>query len=294
MRTVRLSNMQRWGSNVGIGCALALVAMFALAGSRTTSPGGATLIGVLIAVAAALAVPHTYWLREDEDGLTLVRLLVPRRYAWSEIRGLAMEFAEETETSGHHVTLRLRLLDPPGRFWGPSLGRLDVTGDDRPRGVEPPALAELFAVFGRHGLPVDDPEFADTVLHVYGLPPTPPQPVRSVPVGPVPAADQAYADAPGVEEEEKALAALRTTVKSPPRKRRVHLLRIAARADRVALAGGDADCGQVVAARIAAGNLTEHDGVTADGDGAREYVRQQYLAWSRSSVVRDDGRRGGR
>ncbi|MEU1285059.1 hypothetical protein [Kitasatospora sp. NPDC005856] len=286
--------MQRWGGNIGIGCALAMVAMFALVGAGATSPGKATLIGVLIAVAAALAVPHTFWLREDEDGLTLVRLLVPRRYAWSEIRGLAMEFHEEVETSGHHVTLRLRLADPQGRFWGPALGRVDVTGDDRPRGVEPPALAELFAVFGRHGLPVDEPEFADTVLHVYGLPPMPPPPVRSVPVGPVPAAAQAYADAPGVEEEGQALAAVRTIVKSPPRKRRAHLLRTAARADRIALAGDDADRGEVAAARIAAGNLTEHDGVTADGDGAREYVRQQYLEWSRSAAAGRDGRRAGR
>ncbi|MFD4656981.1 hypothetical protein ACFWP2_15300 [Kitasatospora sp. NPDC058444] len=286
--------MQRWGSNIGIGCALALVAMFALVGSGAAGPGGATLIGVLAAVAAAIAVPHSYWLREEEDGLTLVRLLVPRRYAWSEIRGLAMEFEEETETSGHHVTLRLRLVDPQGRFWGPVLGRVDVTGDDRPRGVEPPALAELFAVFGRHGLPVDDPEFADAVLHVYGLPLTPPQPVRTVPVGPVPAADRAYADAPGVEAEEKALATVRSTVKSPPRKRRAYLLRTAARADRIALAGGDADRDQVVAAWIAAGNLTEHDGVTADGDDARAYVRQQYLAWSRSSADPRDGRRAGR
>ncbi|MFD5438479.1 hypothetical protein ACFWJ4_40820 [Kitasatospora sp. NPDC127067] len=37
-------------------------------------------------------------------------------------------------------------------------------------------------------------------------------------------------------------------------------------------------------ARIAAGNLTEHDGVTADGDDARAYVRQQYLDWRRTSA----------
>ncbi|MET8546626.1 hypothetical protein ABZW03_39340 [Kitasatospora sp. NPDC004799] len=284
MRTVRLSFMRQWGGNIGIGCALALVAMLALAGAGVAGPGEATLIGVLVAVAAAFAVPHTYWLREEEDGLTLVRLLVPRRYAWSRIRGLAMEFAEETETSAHHLTLRLRLVDPPGRSWGPVLGRVHVTEDDRPRGVEPPALAELFALFGRRQLPVDRPEFADAVLDVHGLPRMPPPPVRSVPVGPVPTAAQAYADAPGAEEEERALAGRRSTPKSPPRTRRAHLLRTAALADRLALAGGDADRDQVVRARIAAGWLTEHDGVTADGEDARGYVRQQYLEWSRTSA----------
>ncbi|MFJ6617663.1 hypothetical protein ACIQOW_08830 [Kitasatospora sp. NPDC091335] len=283
--------MRQWGGNIGIGCALALVAMFALVGSGAGSPGEATLIGVLIAVAAAVTVPHTFWLREEEDGLTLVRLLVPRRYAWSEIRGLAMEFEEETETSGHHLTLRLRLVDPPGRFWGPQLGRIGVTGDDRPRGVEPRALAELFAVFGRHGLPVDQPEFANDVLHVRGLPPLPPRPVPVVPAGPVPTAAEAYADAPGVEQEEKDLAGRRSATRSSPRRRREYLLRTAARADRLALAGGDADREQVAGARIAAGYLTEHDGVTADGDETRAYVRQQYLDWRRASA---GARRGDR
>ncbi|MFD0408896.1 hypothetical protein [Kitasatospora sp. NPDC127116] len=284
MRTVRLAFMRQWGGNIGIGLVLAVVAMPALVGSGATGPGEATLIGALIAVAVAVAVPHTCWLREDEQGLTLVRLLVPRRYPWSEIRGLVMEFGEEVETSGHHVTLRLRLADPPGRFWGPQLGRIGVTGDDLPRGTEPRALAELFAVFGRRGLPVDRPEFANEVLHVRGLPPLPSRPVRTVPAGPVPTAAQAYADAPGVEEEEKDLAARRSTAKSPPRKRREYLLRTAARADRLALADGDEDMGQVVGAWIAAGHLTEHDGVTADGDDARAYVRQQYLDWRRTSA----------
>lgn len=51
---------------------------------------------------------------------------------------------------------------------------------------------------------------------------------------------------------------------------------------------------QVVRARIAAGELTEHDGVTADGDDARAYVRQQYLDRCRTSAGRGSGRRGGR
>ncbi|MFJ7906736.1 PH domain-containing protein [Kitasatospora sp. NPDC096204] len=286
--------MRQWGSNIGIGCAVAVATMFALGGSGATGAGTATFIGVLIGGAAAAGVPHTFRLREDEDGLTLVRLLATRRYAWSEISGLAMEFGEEVETSGHHVTLRLRLVDPPGRFWGPQLGRIDVTEDDRPRGVEPRALAELFAVFGRHGVPVDQPEFANAVLHVYGLPPLPPQPVRQVPAGPVPTAAEAYADAPDVAQEEKDLAARRSTVKSPPRKRREHLLRAAARADRIALAGDDGDPHEVVRARIAAGELTEHDRVTADGDGARRYVRQQYLDWRRTTAEPRRGRRTAR
>ncbi|MFB7129266.1 hypothetical protein [Kitasatospora sp. NPDC056273] len=294
MRMVRLSYMRRRVDIIGVGCLLALVTVIVLGESGLADPGTAVLVGALVAGAVAVGVPHTFWLREEADGLTVVRLLVPRRYAWSEIRGLAMEFDEEEETSVHRVTLRLRLVDPPGRFWGPLLGRFDVTDDDRPRGLEPRALAELFALFGRHGLPVDRPEFADDVLHTRGLPPTPPPPVRSVLAGPVPTAAEAYAAAPGVAEEQTYLAACRSTAKSPPRKRRAHLLRAAAQADRIALAGGDADREQVVWARISAGYLCEHDGVTAStDDDARSYVRQQYLDWRRASAdprrVRRDG-----
>ncbi|MFE4518536.1 hypothetical protein ACFRMQ_30640 [Kitasatospora sp. NPDC056783] len=295
MRTIRLSAMHQWGSNIGIGCALALVSAVALGGSGATGPGTATLIGVLIAVGVAAGVPHTFWLREEESGLTLVRMLVPRHYAWSEIRGLALEFHEEIETSGHEVILRLRLTDPPGLFWGPVLGRVDVTEDDRSRGFEPVALAELFAVFGRRGLPVEQPEFANAVLGLHGLPRLPPEPLRGVPVGPVPTAEEAYADAPGVEEEERRLAAWRTTEKSPPRKRREYLLRGAALSDRTAaLAHEETVLAKAGQARFAAGRLTEHDGVTAaDGEDARRYVRQQYLAWSRAATDRRR-RRGGR
>ncbi|MGW1173562.1 hypothetical protein ACWD4P_07555 [Kitasatospora sp. NPDC002543] len=283
MRTVRLSFMRRWGSNIGIGCVLGLVVSIVLVGAAATAPGEATFLGLLVAVAVAVAVPHTFRLREEEDGLALVRLLVPRRYAWSEIRGLRMEFGEEIETGGHHVTFRLCLVDPPGRFWGPQLGRIDVTEDDRPRGVEPRALAELFAVFGRHGLPVDRPEFANEVLHVYGLPRLPSEPVRAVPAGPAPTAEEAYAHAPGLDAEERYLDTRRTTDKSPPRKRREHLLRAAALADRIALAGGDADHAEVVAAWIAAERLTEHDGVAAVREDGRDYVRRQYLDRSPTS-----------
>ncbi|MFI2612953.1 hypothetical protein [Kitasatospora sp. NPDC018614] len=277
--------MRRWGGNVGAGCGLALVVMVALVGAGAAGAGEACLVGLLVGAAVAVAAPHTFWLREEEDGLTLVRGLVPRRYAWSEIRGLSMEFHEEVETSAHEVVLRLRLADPPGRSWGPLLGKVDVTDDDRPRGAEPRALAELFALFGRRGLPVDEPGFADEVLHVYGLPRMPPRPERCVPVGPVPTAAQAYAAAPGTEAEEAYLAGVRSTAKSPPRRRRAYLLRAAAQADRLALAGGDADREEVVRARITADRLAEHDGVTAaTADDARGYVRQQYLEWSRSAA----------
>ncbi|MFJ9445628.1 hypothetical protein ACIRRH_27755 [Kitasatospora sp. NPDC101235] len=287
--------MRQWGSNIGVGCALAVVTLIALGGSGATSPGTATLIGALIAGAVAVGMPHTFWLREEEDGLTLVRLLVPRRYAWSEIRGLAMEFDEEVETSVRRVTLRLRLADPPGRFWGPRLGQFDVTDDDLPRGVEPRALAELFALFGRHDLPVDRPEFANAVLHVHGLPRMPRRLVRSVPAGPVPTAEQAYTDAPGIEEEERYLEGCRSTATSPPRRRREYLLRSAALGDRIALAGGDPGPGHAGRARISAGRLTEHDGVAAaTDDDARAYVRQQYLDWSRASAGPRRGRRAGR
>nr|BFD95760.1 hypothetical protein KitaXyl93_71200 [Kitasatospora sp. Xyl93] len=290
MRTIRLRYTRRRGESLGAGCLLGLATLIALTESGATAPATGVLIAALVAAAVAVGTPYTCWLREEADGLTVVRLLVARRYAWSEIRGLLMEFDEEDETGVRRITLRLRLVDPPGRFWGPLFGQFTVTDEDRPRGVEPRALAELFALFGRHGLPVDRPEFADAVLSLHGLPRLPPRPVRTVPVGPVPTPAEAYADAPGVEEEQRDLAACRSTVKSPPRRRREYLLRIAARADRVALAGGDADVEQVAWARIAAGYLTEHDGATADGDDARAYVRRQYLDWSRTSAEPRNGR----
>ncbi|MFJ2868065.1 hypothetical protein [Kitasatospora sp. NPDC087314] len=278
MTTVRLAFMRRRGDAVGLGCVLALVTVIALGETGAVGTGGCLLVAAAIVAAAALGGPRSCWLQADDTGLTLVRLLVRRGYGWPEIRGLAMEFDEEAETGAHRLTLRLRLAEPRGRHWGPFLGRLPVTGDARPRGTEPRALAELFALFGRRGLPVDRPEFADAVLAAHGLPPLPDQPAPRVPAGPVPAPGQAYADAPGIEDERRHLDAQRRIATAPPRLRREFLLRRAAMCDRVALRGGDADPEQVAGAVLTAHQLAEHDRVTADDD-PRGYVRQQYRAW---------------
>ncbi|MFI8460683.1 hypothetical protein [Kitasatospora sp. NPDC085464] len=183
MTTVRLAFMRRRVDAIGVGCLLALIAVIVLSGTGAAGVGPTLLIGAAIAAAAAVGGPRTFWLREEETGLTVVRLLVPKHYTWSQIGGIAMDFAEEPETSAHQVRLRLRLVDPPGRFCGPFLGELTITDDDRPRGVEPRALAELFALFGRHGLPVDRPEFANAVLSAHALPPLPPPAVPTAPDG---------------------------------------------------------------------------------------------------------------
>ncbi|MEU8923590.1 hypothetical protein AB0D10_22045 [Kitasatospora sp. NPDC048545] len=290
MTTVRLAFMRRWVDIIGVGCIPALITVIVLSETGAAGVGTTMLTGAAVVAAVTACAPRTFWVREHETGLTVVRLLVPKHYTWAEIRGLAMEFGEETETGARLVRLRLRLVDPPGRFRGPFLGELTVKDDDGPRDVEPRALAELFALFGRHGLPVDRPEFANAVLSAHGLPPLPPPPVRTVPTGPVPTPEEAYADAPAVAEEARYVDAHRSRSNEPPRRRREFLLRLAALRDRVAVGNTDADPGQVSSARIAARDLAEHDGVTpAEGD-ARGYVRQQYAEWRRGSSARRRGR----
>ncbi|MEU4303089.1 PH domain-containing protein [Kitasatospora aureofaciens] len=272
---VRLWFMQQRGELAGVGSMVGLVAAAVLTETGTVGGGAAFLVMAAIVAVAALAAPHAYWLRADEDGLTLVRLLVPRHYAWADVRGLAMELGRDEENDGHHLTLRLRLAEPPGRFWGPRLGRIDVTDEDTPEGVPPRALAELFAVFVEHELPVDLPEFANEVLRVRGLPRLPPLPLWAPPVEGAPDPEQAYADAPGIEEERQDLVALGKAVKRRVRLGREHLLRRAALADRVFLRDGDG-----LALAIALGEaqrLVEHDRVRVEGD-QRHYVRQQYLS----------------
>ncbi|MER7583728.1 hypothetical protein [Kitasatospora sp. NPDC097691] len=201
MTTVGLAFMRRRVEAIGVGCVLALIAVIVLSETGATGVGATLLIGAAIAAAVSVGGPRTFRLREEETGLTVVRLLVPKHYAWSQISGMAMDFGEEPETSAHRVRLRLRLVDPPGRFCGPFLGELTIADGDRPRGVEPRALAELFALFGRHGLPVDRPEFANAVLSAHGLPPLPPPPVRSAPDGPVPGPEESGPDAPAAAQE---------------------------------------------------------------------------------------------
>ncbi|MFD8702830.1 hypothetical protein ACFV1W_09470 [Kitasatospora sp. NPDC059648] len=276
--------MQQRGELVGVGSILGLVAAVVLAESGTVGGGAAFLVMAAIVAVAAFAAPHAYWLRADEGGLTLVRLLVPRHYAWADLRGLAMELGRDEENDGHHLTLRLRLAEPPGRFWGPRLGRIDVTDEGTPEGVPPRALAELFAVFVEHRLPVDLPEFANEVLRVRGLPQLPPLPLWAPPAGGVPAPEQAYADAPDIEDERRDLVALGKAVERRVRLSREYRLRRAALADRMFLRDGDG-LALAIALREAE-RLVEHDRMRVEGD-QRRYVRQQYLSRRTLSPERD-------
>ncbi|MFJ9777035.1 hypothetical protein ACIRVF_38370 [Kitasatospora sp. NPDC101157] len=272
---VRLWFMQQRGELAGVGSVLGLVVAVALAGTGTVGGGAAFLVMAAIVAVAAFGAPHAYWLRADGEGLTLVRLLVPRRYAWADVRGLAMELGRDEENDTHHLTLRLRLAEPPGRFWGPRLGRIHVTEEDAPEGVPPRALAELFAVFVEHELPVDLPEFANEVLRVRGLPQLPPLPLWTPPADGAPAPELAYADAPDIEEERRDLVALGRTVKRRVRLSREYLVRRAALADRVFLRDGD---GLALGIALAeAERLVEHDRIRVEGD-QRHYVRRQYLS----------------
>ncbi|MFH9347633.1 hypothetical protein [Kitasatospora sp. NPDC017646] len=267
--------MQQRGELVGVGSMVGLVVAILLAETGTAGGGGAFLAMAAIVAVAAFALPHAYWLRADENGIILVRLLVPRRYAWADIRGLAMELGRDEENDGHHLTLRLRLAEPSGRFRGPRLGRIDVTEEDTPEGVPPRALAELFAVFVEHQLPVDLPEFANEVLRVRGMPQLPPLPLWAPPVEGAPGPEQAYAGAPGIQDERDDLVALGKAVKRRPGLSREYLLRRAALADRVFLRDGD---GLALAIALrAAEQLVEHDRIKVEGDH-RDYVRQQYLS----------------
>ncbi|WP_188304573.1 hypothetical protein [Streptomyces sp. CBMA123] len=271
-----MASLQLRSDRAGVGFVTAAGTGFALAGTEAVHPLGAFLIALTVAAAALFATPYTFWLRADEQGVTLVRYLLPRRFAWSELHGLAMEFGEEVESGRHHLTLRLWLADPPGRVCGPLLGKVTVTDEDTPAGVPPRSMAELFALFGERGLPVEEAEFANEVLRVRGLPPLRPLPGWVAPAEGAPAPERAYADAPGIEEEARRVEALRTGAERRARLRREYLLRHAALSDRVFLRDGD---GLALAIALrAAGQLVEHDRITVEGD-QRHYVRRQYLNW---------------
>ncbi|WP_158845847.1 hypothetical protein [Streptomyces sp. NRRL WC-3742] len=247
--------------------------------TRAVDPFLVVFIPVVIGVAVFCAAPHTFWLRADDSGITLVKRLVPRRYAWVDVHGLAMEFAQEEDGDGRHLTLRLRLTEPKGRFWGPFLCRVPVTEEDTPSGVPPLALAELFAVFGEQRLPVEKPEFANEVLRVRGLPKLPPWAPWAVPAEGPPAPEKAYADAPDLASEEREVEALSARARRRVPARREYLLRRAALADRRCLRdGGERGRFGAVAA---AEELVEIDQIRVEGD-PRPYVRRQYLIWRAS------------
>ncbi|MFJ7250077.1 hypothetical protein ACIQWA_36330 [Kitasatospora sp. NPDC098652] len=266
--------MQMRSERSGVGFVLMVATAIVLVGTGAIDPLGAFLVAVLVAAAALFATPYAFWLRSDDRGVTFVRYLLPRRFAWAELRGLAMEFGEEVESGSRHLTLRLRLADPPGRVPGPLLGKLPVTQEDTPSGVPSRAMAELFALFGERGLPVEEAEFANEVLRVRGFPPLPPLRVWAAPAEGVPGAERAYADAPGIDEEADALPA--EGPRPRQRGRREYLLRRAALADRVFLRDGD---GLALAIALrAAEQLVRYDQITVEGD-QRHYVREQYLSW---------------
>ncbi|MFD0327487.1 hypothetical protein ACFQZC_02780 [Streptacidiphilus monticola] len=278
MTTLRLARIRRRGDVIAVACVLGIATALALSTTRAAE-GECWLAGAVVVAVLSVGVPRTFWLRADEHGVTLVRLFVPRRYAWSDVRGIAVDFGEDPDTDARHARLRLHLADPPGHRWGPLLAGLPVTDDKLPRGGEPRELAELLALFGRRGLPVGPPAFADAVLAAQGLPaPGPAPPPRADRGRPPP--ERAYADAPEPEEEKRRLELSRrlSPISTSPRHRREYLLRRAAAADRIALRNGDSGLEDVAAALLWAGRLADHDGVTADDD-PRGYVRQQYLAW---------------
>lgn len=274
MRTVRLSSMQMRSERSGVGFVLMVATGIVLAGTGVIDPLGAFLVALLVAAAALFATPYAFWLRVDDQGVTLVRYLLPRRFTWADLHGLAMEFGNEVEGDGRLLTLRLRLADPRGRVPGPLLGKFPVTDEDTPEGVPSRAMAELFAVFGERGLPVEEAEFANEVLRVRGLPPLPPLRVWAAPPEGVPAAERAYADAPAIDAEAGALPD--EGLRPRQRGRREYLLRRAALADRVFLRDGD---GLALAIALrAAEQLVKYDRITVEGD-QRYYVREQYLSW---------------
>ncbi|MFJ9691959.1 hypothetical protein [Kitasatospora sp. NPDC101183] len=276
MRTVRLASMRMRSEVLGLGVTMLVVSAVLLVATEAVTAGTAVLVSVVVAAATIFVTPHLFWLRADADGITLVKRLVPRRYAWADVHGLAMEFADDAEGDGRHLTLRLRLTEPKGRFWGPLIGKVYVTGDDTPSGVPPRAMAELFAVFGERGLPVEAREFANEVLRVRGLPLLPPLTPWVVPPEGPPAPEKAYADAPGIEEEEREVEALRVRARARKRYQREYLLRSAALADRRCLRdGGERGLGGALAAGV---DLVDNDQIGVEGD-PRPYARRQYWVW---------------
>lgn len=172
-QTVRLGFLWRF-SGIFPGCALGLALAIVLSASGAVDhlgAGLALLIVLAVVPAVALPAPRGFWLRADEDGLTLARPLRRRHYRWPDITRLDMEFGEEIETSAPRITMSLRLTTTHPDRRGPVVGTLDLAAGHELRGTEPRELAELFLVLATHGVPLAEPGFADRALAARGFPP---------------------------------------------------------------------------------------------------------------------------
>ncbi|MFD7904092.1 PH domain-containing protein [Kitasatospora sp. NPDC059747] len=171
--TVRLGFLWR-GAGWALGTLTGLLLAIVLAESGTVDRLGvppSLLLVTVAALAVALAAPRTFRLRADEQGLTLTRILLSRRYRWQDVTGLEMDFGEDSESAAPRLALRLRLATTRRTGCGPALGTLPTTCDRRPRGTEPPELADLFTLLDRHGVRLDAPHYAALVLSAHGRPP---------------------------------------------------------------------------------------------------------------------------
>ncbi|WP_370380246.1 PH domain-containing protein [Catenulispora sp. GAS73] len=170
---MRLAFMRRFPEAITSGLLLGLVAIVVLVAVGADNFVG-WLLGAACVIALAAAVPYSYWLRADDRGLTLVRLLVRRRIPWQAVRGLDLRFHKDPNTNYRYVAVHIRLsarratrpsiarrLGP-----GPLCGRISIA--DKPR-----ELANLFALFGDRGVPIDEPEYVNSVLAAHGLPALP-------------------------------------------------------------------------------------------------------------------------
>ncbi|MFD7450853.1 hypothetical protein [Kitasatospora sp. NPDC059827] len=198
-QTVRLAFLWR-AAGAPVGCVLALAMGIVLARTGVAARLGAVpalLLSGTAVLGVALPVPYGFWLRADTEGLTLVRAFLPRHYRWQDIVALTMETDEDPDSGAARLVLLLRLVPArtvrtartartatasssaaavtaasrADRVHGPVLGVLGTTPDGLPRGTEPRHLAQLFDLLRRHGVPLEDPRYADLVLTAHGYPP---------------------------------------------------------------------------------------------------------------------------
>ncbi|GAA1957207.1 hypothetical protein GCM10009838_11480 [Catenulispora subtropica] len=172
---MRLAFMRRFPEMFTGGLLLGVAAIFVLVFNGADFAGW--LLGAACVVVLAAAVPYAYWLRADDQGLILVRLLIWRRIPWRAVQGLELRF--HRESNGYkYMALHIRLKALPATRPsvarrlrpGPLVGRLAVTREYLPRGTEPRALADLFALFGDRGVPINEHEYVNAVLAAHGRP----------------------------------------------------------------------------------------------------------------------------